>query len=68
METAEMLNSFFQSTFTLEGSDGVPPLPRRSTVSLTDITITEELVFEKLFKLKSFKVNGIHSYILKKFK
>ena len=34
METAEVLNSFFQSTFTLEDSDGLPAFPRRSNVSI----------------------------------
>ena len=60
-----MLNSFFQNTFTLN-SDKVPAFPSRSDVHLTDITVTEEMVFEKLFKLKPFKAgpDGIHPHKL----
>ena len=68
LETAEVLNSFFQSTFNLKNSDKVPSFPSRSDVCLTDITGTEEMVFETLFKLKPFKApgpNGIHPYTLK---
>ena len=37
LETAEVLNSFFQSTFTHENTDEVPAFPSRSNVFLTDI-------------------------------
>ena len=52
LETAEVLNSFFQGTFTLENSDKVPAFPSKSDVCLADIIVTGEMVFEKLFKLK----------------
>ena len=63
-----MLNSFFQSTFTHKINDEVPEFPSRSDACLTDITITEDVVLEKLSKLKPYKSpgpDGIHPYTLK---
>ena len=58
LETAEVLNSFFQSTFTHKNTDEVPAFSSRSDVCITDITVTKDMVFEKLSKLKPFKSPG----------
>ena len=67
-ETAEVFNSFFQSTFTHENPDQIPAFPARCDVRLSDIIITDDMVMEKLSKLKPFKAlgpDGIHPYIIK---
>ena len=55
----------FQSTFTRENTEEVPAFSSRTSVLLTDITITDDMVFDKLFKLKSPGLDGIHPYTLK---
>ena len=70
LETAEVLNSFFQSTFTQERLDEIPVFPIRSPrgIGLADINVKEEIVLDRLSKLKPFKApgpDGIHSYILR---
>ena len=64
----EVFNSFFQSTFTHENIEEVPAFSSRTDVPLTDITITDGMVFDKLSKFKPFKspgLDGIHPYTLK---
>ena len=55
LETAEVLNFFFQSTFTHENTDEIPAFLSRSNVCITDNTVTKDMVLEKLSKLKPFK-------------
>ena len=58
----------FQSTFTHENVEEVPAFSSRTDVLLTDITITDGMVFDKLSKLKPFKSpdpDGIHPYTIK---
>ena len=65
LETAEVLNSFFQSTFTHENTDKIPAFLSRSDACITDIIVTKDMVFEKISKLKPFKAPGpdeIHPY------
>ena len=46
LETAEVLNSFFQSTFTHENTDEIPAFSSRS-VCITDITVTKDIDHRK---------------------
>ena len=67
-ETADVLNSFFQSVFTVEPDGETPSLPRRK-LDVDDIQsaeFTEEDVVEKLRQLKPDKSPGIDQVHLKK--
>ena len=66
-ETFEVLNSFFQSIFTHKNTDEILAFSSRCDVHIADITVTKDMVFEKLSKLKPFKSTGqdeIHPYTL----
>ena len=69
-ETADVLNSFFQSVFTVEPDGETPTLPRRK-LDVDDIQSAEftvEDVVEKLRQLKPDKSPGIdqvHPYVLR---
>ena len=55
-------------TFTHENTDETLAFQSRSYVCITDVTVTKDMVFEKLTKLKPFKSPGldeIHPYTLK---
>ena len=43
-ESAEELNTFFKSTFTLEESDNIPTIPTKIPDILTDIVLTEDYI------------------------
>ena len=67
-ENAEILASFFESTFTTEDTSFIPDFPQKSDSILSNIDISTDLVFSKLSSLKSYKSPGpdnINSYILK---
>ena len=49
LETAEVLNFFFHSTFTHQNTDEIPAFSSRSDVCIIDITVTKDIVYEKLF-------------------
>ena len=67
-EAAEELNNFFKSTFTLEESSYIPAISTRISETLSDINISEELIFYKLLSLNGNKAPGpdaLHPHFLK---
>ena len=67
-EAAEELNSFFKSTFTLEESSHIPAISTQISETLSDINISEELIFYKLLSLNGNKAPGpdaLHPHFLK---
>ncbi|XP_065891034.1 uncharacterized protein [Dysidea avara] len=66
-EITDVLNRYFESTFTQEDLSYIPSPPFRSEESICDVNISESIVLEKLSTLKD-KTPGpdsIHSYVLK---
>jgi hypothetical protein len=57
IDIADTLNRFFLSVFTDE-RDGMPDVPARGNLDLSDILITEELVEQKLTSLNVFSAAG----------
>ena len=67
-DIAEALNNFFTSTFTLEDLDSIPQLEALEHAKISDITISHDIVLEKLKHLKESKApgpDGLYSKILK---
>ena len=67
-ESAEELNNFFKSTFTVENADNIPNIPTKIFDSLSDINLTEDAIFHKLLALNGNKAPGpdaLHPYVLK---
>ena len=67
-ESAEELNNFLKSTFTVEKADNIPTLPTKIFDSLSDIILTEEAIFYKLLALNGNKAPGpdaLHPHLLK---
>ena len=60
-ETAEQLNKYFESTFTMEEDRNIPTIPTRITETLSDINISEEAIFYKLISLNGNKAPGLTS-------
>ena len=67
IEAAEELNKFFKSTFTLEDLDShIPTISTRISETLSDINISEEVIFYKLLSLNGNKApDALHPYFLK---
>jgi len=57
-EAAEQLNNYFESTFTIEEDRNIPTIPTWITETLSDINISEEAIFHKLFSLNGNKAPG----------
>jgi len=60
--------TFFKPTFTTEDSNNIPTIPTRVFNTLSDITLTEDIVFRKLLSLNGTKAPGadnMHPYLLK---
>ena len=64
-ESAEELNTFFKSTFTLEESDNIPTIPTKISDILTDIVLTEDTILLSLNGNKASGPDDLHPYILK---
>ena len=67
-ESAEELNNFFKSTFTVEKADNIPNIPTKIFDSLSDISLTEDAIFHKLLALNGNKApcpDALHPYVLK---
>ena len=67
-ESAEELNNFFKSTFTVETADNIPTIPTKIFDSLSDISLTEDIIFHKLLALNGNKAPGpdaLHPHLLK---
>jgi len=67
-ETSEELNNFFKSTFTLEEPSLIPAISSRTSETLSDINVSEELIFQKLISLNGNKAPGpdaLHPHFLK---
>ena len=67
-ESAEELNNFLKSTFTVERADNIPTIPTKVTNSLSDISLSEETIFRKLLALNGNKAPGpdaLHPHLLK---
>jgi len=67
-ETAEVLNNFFKSTFTTEDPNNIPIIATRVFDSLSNISLSEDIVFRKLLSLNGSKAPGpdnIHPHLLK---
>jgi len=65
VQIAEELNSFFKSTLTLEEPSYVPTIPSRISKTLSNINLSEELIFSKLLLLNGNKAPGpdaLHPY------
>ena len=50
-KSAEELNNFLKSTFTVERADNIPTIPTKVTNSLSDISLSEKTIFCKLLAL-----------------
>ena len=67
-ETAEQVNKYFESTFTIEEDRNIPTIPIWITEILSDINISEEAMFYKLISLNGNKAPGpdaLHPRLLK---
>ena len=67
-ESAEELNNFLKSTFTVERADNISTMPTKVTNSLSDISLSEETIFRKLLALNGNKALGpdaLHPHLLK---
>jgi hypothetical protein len=68
-EKADVLNKFFCSVFTKEGSDDIPTLnTRQYSATLQNVSFTEDDVKEKLLQLnisKSAGPDGLHPMLLR---
>ena len=67
-ESAEELNNFFKSTFTVERADNIPTIPTKVTNSFSDINLSEETIFRKPLALNGNKAPGpdaLHPHLLK---
>ena len=68
-EAANLLASFFETTFTNENVSNLPEFSNRlSGCYLSDVHISEKEIFHKLCNLKPYKSPGpdsLHSYVLK---
>ena len=65
---ADLLQRQFLSVFTLESQEDVPELPPRTSSTVEELIIPEEIVQNKLRSLnpyKSFGPDGIHSRLLR---
>ena len=65
---ADLLQRQFLSVFTLESQEDVPELPPRTSSTVEELIISEEIVQNKLRSLnpyKSFGPDGIHSRLLR---
>ena len=66
LEAANILASFFETTFTNEDVSSLPEFSKRlGDCYLSDVYISEEVLFHKLCNLKPYKSDSLHSYILK---
>ena len=67
-EAAERLNKYFKSMFTIEEDRHIPTIPTQFTETLSDINISEEVIFYKLLSLNGNKApgsNALHPHFLK---
>ena len=69
-ESAEALACFFKSVFVHEDLHELPNIPSRIDDVISNLTVTEELVYHKLLILNTSKATGpdeIHPYLLATF-
>ena len=67
-ESAEELNDLLKSTFTVEKADNISSIPTRIFDLLSDISLTDDVIFHKVLALNGNKTLGsdaLQTHILK---
>ena len=57
-EKAEVLNEFFASVFTKEDTNNVPVIDKKTVIEISSVSITEDMIKNKLNQLKVDKAAG----------